>query len=494
MADRDRGNSKDSPPHSRLFIIHPKHLTADDFRKHFEPFGTIEDLYVVRERGGDPKGVTYIKYSKTSEAANAMEKMNKQTLGGDRPLKVMVAAERDRGSKKDLNEEETIRRLFVIVPRTIVESELKEKFEKFGEVESAIVLKDRVTKEPKGCAFIKFRKFSDAAKAYEECDRSYKALFAQPKSESTAHYGDSHSSSFGASHSSAYGSSRSMPRSSSNGGIPSLLSSSKLVPPTDFTDEGYNKLIITGSPLLNQDQMWRLFNVVPTMEYCSLTYEGDGRHPTRCVAEVMYNDAAWASYARDKLHGFEYPPGTRLIVRPIPSYSHEKKANKRTATVAALEKVKPDLMQIAETIKQATSLIQAAGLSPGIILSEKNQKDELMYSCTVKLPPVEPLVTGECVARCFIVCNPYALSQNVLRDIFCRYGNLIDVYMVNNKNYGFAKFTSKVSAELCIQNLHEAEINAVKLKVIEAEETPEQKRRKTEEQKMHIDESSFSDH
>nr|CAH7754687.1 unnamed protein product [Callosobruchus chinensis] len=473
----DRGSSKDSPPHSRLFIIHPKTFTADDFHRYFDEFGTIEDLYVVREKGGDPKGVTYIKYSKTSEAADALEKMHRHTMGSDRPIKVMVAADRDKGSQKDLNEEETIRRLFVSVPKTMTESELKQKFEQFGDVESAIIIKDRQTKESKGCGFVKFRRFSEAARAYEECDRSYRALFAEPKGEPRHSFSDS----FG--RGSSFGAMSSGMRSGSNGGMPSLLTAPKtLHPPSEFEDDGYNKLIVTGSPLINQDQLWKLFNIVPTMEYCSLTYEGDGRRPTRCVGEVMYNDSTWASYAREKLHGFEYPPGTRLIVRPIPTYSHEKKANKRTAKVAALEKVTPDLLQIAETIKQATTLIQAAGLSPGIILSEKNQKDkdELMYSCTVQLPPVEPIVTGECVARCFIVCNPYALSQNILRDLFCRFGNLIDVYMVHNKNYGFAKYTSKVSAEMAIQNLHEAEINAVKLKVIEAEETPEQKRRKTE--------------
>nr|CAH7754689.1 unnamed protein product [Callosobruchus chinensis] len=53
----DRGSSKDSPPHSRLFIIHPKTFTADDFHRYFDEFGTIEDLYVVREKGGDPKGM-----------------------------------------------------------------------------------------------------------------------------------------------------------------------------------------------------------------------------------------------------------------------------------------------------------------------------------------------------------------------------------------------------------------------------------------------------
>lgn len=40
-------------------------------------------------------GVVYIKFSKTSEAAKALEEMNGKTLGtppGSRPLKVLVAS------------------------------------------------------------------------------------------------------------------------------------------------------------------------------------------------------------------------------------------------------------------------------------------------------------------------------------------------------------------------------------------------------------------
>lgn len=49
-------DSKDAP-HSRLFIIAPKSLNEDDFRKAFEPFGKIEDIFVVKDRAtGGNKG------------------------------------------------------------------------------------------------------------------------------------------------------------------------------------------------------------------------------------------------------------------------------------------------------------------------------------------------------------------------------------------------------------------------------------------------------
>lgn len=48
--------------------------------------------------------------------------------------------------------------------------------------------------------------------------------------------------------------------------------------------------------------------------------------------------------------------------------------------------------------------------------------------------------------RCFVVCSPAAPSQTILKDLFSRFGSLIDVYMLNNKNYGYAKYASKESA------------------------------------------------
>lgn len=89
-----------------------------------------------------------------------------------------------------------------------------------------------------------------------------------------------------------------------------------------------------------------------------MRFEGRPK-PTRCIATVVYSNPQWAAYAREKLHGFEYPPGQRLIIKP--DYDSRSLTSKHA---------KPDILQIAETITQASNLIQAAGLSPGEILCE----------------------------------------------------------------------------------------------------------------------------
>lgn len=89
------------------------------------------------------------------------------------------------------------------------------------------------------------------------------------------------------------------------------------------------------------------------MDFCQLQNEIHSSS-SKSIATVVYSSPQWAAYAREKFHGFEYPPGHRLIVKP--EYD--------TATTP--NRTKPDLLQLAETITQASNLIQAAGLNPGI--------------------------------------------------------------------------------------------------------------------------------
>lgn len=113
LSDLKSHSNLDDPPYSRLFIIGGKQLSEEDFRAAFSKFGVVEEIWIVKDRQtGERKGwflkfvlprlyvvlaltgVTYIKFSKTSEAAKAMEAMNGKVLGNsnNRPIKVMVAS------------------------------------------------------------------------------------------------------------------------------------------------------------------------------------------------------------------------------------------------------------------------------------------------------------------------------------------------------------------------------------------------------------------
>lgn len=101
------------------------------------------------------------------------------------------------------------------------------------------------------------------------------------------------------------------------------------------------------------------------MDYCQLRAEG--RFPSRGIATVVYSHPQWAAYAREKFHGFEYPPGSRLIVKPDFDGARSFSDRNRTSDSPVSLSQTPDLKQLAETIAQATSIIQAAGLSSGIL-------------------------------------------------------------------------------------------------------------------------------
>jgi RNA recognition motif-containing protein len=52
---------------------------------------------------------------------------------------------------------------------------------RYGDVDHVTLVKDRTTRESKGFAYVKYHRVSHAAKAFEECDQSYKPVFAEPK-------------------------------------------------------------------------------------------------------------------------------------------------------------------------------------------------------------------------------------------------------------------------------------------------------------------------
>lgn len=80
----------DSPPFSRIFIVCSKKHASDDMRAAFEQFGSIEDIWVVKDKHTkENRGVCYIKFAKASAAARACEEMDGKVIGEDpKPIKV----------------------------------------------------------------------------------------------------------------------------------------------------------------------------------------------------------------------------------------------------------------------------------------------------------------------------------------------------------------------------------------------------------------------
>lgn len=82
----------DKPPFSRVFVVCSKSYSSDDLKRAFEQYGTVEDVWVVKDKHTkESRGVAYVKYSKMSEACLAVESMDGEKLGNEddeKPLKV----------------------------------------------------------------------------------------------------------------------------------------------------------------------------------------------------------------------------------------------------------------------------------------------------------------------------------------------------------------------------------------------------------------------
>ena len=91
--------------------------------------------------------------------------------------------------------------------------------------------------------------------------------------------------------------------------------------------------------------------------------------------------------------------------------------------------------------------------------------------CSVKLPPPQPLAAMDSTVseRLFIVCTPVPPQLYAMKDVFGRFGNLIDIYMLNGKTCGYAKYAVKESAERAIEALHGQELCGSRLKVMLAD-------------------------
>jgi len=480
--DSDRGfrhenAPEDVPPNSRLFIIGGKTLSEEDFRDAFNHFGDIERIDVKRQ-----KGISYVKFSKTSEAAEALEAMNGKSIGSDpRPLKIVIASSRSQGNSRD---DVTALRIFVVIPKSFDEEELKNRFSEFGPIEYVSVVKDKQTNENRGFGYVKFFRFSHAAKAYEGCDSSFKPKFADPRPPrddrgSERSFGGSMGGGggYGGMSQGGYGSEHSF-----GGGRQAMPS----FDPIMANPSGTCKLAIMANPILSQEKLWKLFDVIPGLEFCELNQPDMSGE--RAYGSVVYDNPKSAAYAIEKLHGFDYPLGSRIMIKfddsaPARGFGGGHRGSFGSGSsmggggngMPSNPNMPSDIKNLVNTIQHATQMLQASGYAPSVGMSPgvPSAFDPSMFSG--ELPAPQPLASSgtQCEERLFFVCknsrdNPPA---HILTDVFGRFGNLIEAYLMKGKKCGYAKYASKESAQRAIQGLNEQTLMGSYLKVLVAEES-----------------------
>lgn len=418
----------------------------------------------------------------------------------------MIAQSKTPGKQHDVQNDSDLSRIFVVIPKSFTEEDLRAKFSDFdGDIDYCQIVRDRETRESKGVGYVKFTKPSTAALAIETCDRSLKAVIAEPKSSKlkqqklekeknvmTAfaaamqampvnHFMDQQSFNFPGMHDQSSKPANSMiaAQAAVTEGIANQLASS-------FNNK---RLFVIISPAVTHDQVSSLFDLIPGMEYCDLKRDHN-THESRGIAYVMYKSMGSAIYAKEKLNGFEYPPGSRLVVKFAEENTSSHNGSKSSSTGvhatnmtsessynSSIQAYNPSTAMAAvnpmvfNTIQAPTSFYQAT--------SAANTGTTSPYTTAV-LPNPQPFAdpSAEVAARLFIVCQPRAPPEQVLKDVFSRFGDLIDVWMVGDRNFGYAKFSSKISADAAIAGLNEQEILGMKVKVLHADPPKNESSRK----------------
>jgi nucleolin len=124
----------------------PWEAKEDDIRGLFQEFGEIESVNIVADRmTGRPRGYCFIDMD---NAEQAIAELNEKEFGG-RNLRVNLAREKREHPAESGN------KIYVgNLPWDTNESDIKELFQKYGEVTSVNMITDRETGRPRGFCFI----------------------------------------------------------------------------------------------------------------------------------------------------------------------------------------------------------------------------------------------------------------------------------------------------------------------------------------------------
>lgn len=465
MNRNDASNDNDKPPFSRLFIVCSKNHTVQDLLPSFEKHGQVEDLYMPKDRNtGMSKGIAFVKYSKTSSAAAAIQDLHMKSISKDsKPIKVMVSS--DKSGPPHTNEEK-FKRLFIKVHKSVSESDIFDHFAEFGTVTSVHLQKDKGSDQCKGFAYVNFNSFYDAAKAFEECDSKYRPIFATPKEELKRPRVNDEFDNYYSNQNNGSSSWKDDSFDQRNHSKYDFDNKDNIVGLIKTRPQNFDSINVTCSPGVPQKYIEQLFSIIPGM--VNFRYSSEFNESK---ALIKYDSEVAAAHAVESLNFYEFPSGEMITVNAYHSPLTQA-ANNLSEIVSNFRNVKEsssDMLQLAQAIAEASNLIKS-------VAKEKmpDNYNDYEYICGVKLPMAKPMASkGSKVAqRCFLVLKPMPPPQHVLHNLFCRFGDLIEVSMFPNKTFGFAKYASSRAAQEAMTTLHGSTIYGIKFKVIEADERP----------------------
>jgi len=132
----------------------------------FSTFGNILSCKVATDEHGNSKGYGFVHYETKEAADTAIAKVNGKLLNGK---KCYVGPFQPRKERSSDEMEQKWTNIYVKhLDKSVNDERLREMFEKFGKITSAVITKDLQTEEPKGFGFVNFETHEDAKKAVDE--------------------------------------------------------------------------------------------------------------------------------------------------------------------------------------------------------------------------------------------------------------------------------------------------------------------------------------
>eukprot|EP01113_Clastostelium_recurvatum_P021491 TRINITY_DN2546_c0_g1_i13.p1 TRINITY_DN2546_c0_g1~~TRINITY_DN2546_c0_g1_i13.p1 ORF type:complete len:629 (+),score=130.30 TRINITY_DN2546_c0_g1_i13:128-2014(+) len=588
------------PPYSRLFVTCSKDLTEQDIISYFEPFGKIEYCRLLREkRSNESKGVGFVKFSKASSAALAVEALqtppDHPSTDLPIPLKAIIADPKTSTKQAPPLPQQQIHapspvprrktpppvmrapspspmaatttsnhddtppqsRLFVVCSKKLDQQALQKLFSPYSaDMEYCRLTKDKVTGESKGYAYVKFFQSSTAARAIRDLngqpgpdDRKLKVMLAEPKAHTDTprdfalpparpsqaalappsvslplpvHMGQpsnytvvtppgtypaSYLPSLNALHMHALASSLGLTTHLVPHGVPVSYPLPYAVPVAPSPPR--QRLYVVVPKSVTQEQLSRIFNKFPGMEYCDLKKDKVSGE-SKGFAFVNYSTAQAASSAKDHLHGHEIPgtgfPMKVMLAEPLGS-KHTSAPTSPRASVhhpdigehPSVTAMRDSFMMLSFPSTPAALPSSSSRMPPSFVpppgfipppafmqaSGQQSTSTHLKHAEHMRghSPPTQDHTdtndmhrsTGEASlhgegrnypegSRLFIVLTKQ-IPEYILRDLFSRFGGLEYVRLQRDKNYGFAKYTTAREAQYAQQCLHGAEVHGQLLKV-----------------------------
>lgn len=141
----------------------------------FAAFGNILSCKVAQDEHGNSKGYGFVHYETGEAATNAIKHVNGMLLNEKKVFVGHHIPRKDRDSKFDEMKANFTNIYVKNIQADVTDDELRELFEKHGEVTSAAIARDSESGKSRGFGFVNLVKHEDASKAVEELnDKDFK--------------------------------------------------------------------------------------------------------------------------------------------------------------------------------------------------------------------------------------------------------------------------------------------------------------------------------